>query len=71
MLPEARALAKRLGSQPRMAFAGLKRAINEVHRDEIERAMTAETETIVRLMLDPETRVRVAAFGREERRSNA
>lgn len=71
VVPEARALATKLGAQPKLALAGLKRAINEVHRDEIERAMAAETETIVRLMLDPETRARVAAFGSQDRRSQA
>lgn len=52
VMPEAVNLARRLGDQPQAAFRGLKRALAQVHRDEIERAMSAETEALVSLILD-------------------
>ncbi len=50
---EAEALARRLADQPPAALRGLKQAMTSVHREEIERAMTEETETLVRLLADP------------------
>lgn len=63
LMAEARQLATRLRDQPQAALAGLKRAIAQVHRDEIERAMAAETETLMTaLAADPAERARIAEF---------
>lgn len=51
VMPEALKLARRLGDLPPQSFGGLKRALAQVHRDEIERAMAAETEALVPLVL--------------------
>ncbi len=51
VMPEALTLARRLGDLPRHAFGALKRALAQVHRDEIEQAMAAETEALVPLIL--------------------
>ena len=64
VIPEAIKLADRLGRLPAASFGALKRALGVVHRDEIERAMAAETEALIPLFLDPVTQARVAEFGR-------
>ncbi len=67
VMPESMKLAERLAAQPAAALAGLKRAIGQVHREEIERAMAAETEVLVGLFQDPSLSTRVAAFGDRRR----
>lgn len=64
VMAEAIKLAERLAAQPAAALAGLKRAIAQVHRDEIERAMAAETEALVGLFRDPALPERLAKFGK-------
>jgi enoyl-CoA hydratase/carnithine racemase len=62
VLPEAVAVAERLAGQPAGALAALKLAISNVHRDEIERAMAAETEALVSRFGDPDLEGRLEAF---------
>ncbi|MBL8989795.1 MAG: enoyl-CoA hydratase/isomerase family protein [Gemmatimonadetes bacterium] len=60
LMAEANALADRLAALPPAALRGIKRAITSVHRDELERAMTEETETLVGLLADPAAAERLA-----------
>lgn len=69
VMAESERLARRLMAAPAGALGGLKRALAVVNRDELERAMAAETETLVRLFQDPETRRRAAEFGSRRRPS--
>lgn len=62
LMAEAVQLAARLAAQPRAALAGVKRALALVHRDEIERAIAAESANVASLLSDPETHARIAAF---------
>jgi len=64
LMAETRRIAERLAALPAPAVAGLKRAIAHAHRDEIERALAAEAESVTGLFQDPETRKRVAAFSK-------
>jgi enoyl-CoA hydratase/carnithine racemase len=64
LMTETRRIAERLAALPAAAVAGLKRAIAHAHRDEIERALAAEAESVTGLFQDPETRKRVAAFSK-------
>ena len=62
VMPEAMAIAGRLAAQPAAALQALKRAIAAVHRDEIERAMAAETDALVSLFGDPALKDRLTSF---------
>ena len=59
---EARRLAVKLAGMPAAALGGLKRALGQVHRDEIERALAAEAALVTQLLSDPATRARAAAL---------
>jgi enoyl-CoA hydratase/carnithine racemase len=59
---EARRAALKLATLPAAALGGLKRALGQVHRDEIERALAAEAELVARLVSDPAVRARMAAL---------
>jgi enoyl-CoA hydratase/carnithine racemase len=60
LLDEALALARRIAALPAGPVRDLRRVL--VGRDEIERAMAAETDATVRGFLDPETATRIGAF---------
>lgn len=64
LLDEARTVAERIAALPAGQASDLKRVINRACHLDVEGAMALETDATVRGIRDPETAVRVGAFGR-------
>ncbi|HUI18477.1 MAG TPA: enoyl-CoA hydratase/isomerase family protein, partial [Alphaproteobacteria bacterium] len=56
--------ARRIAALPPKQVSDLKRVINRACHLDLEAALALETEATVRAFLDPETRARVAKFGK-------
>lgn len=54
--------AKHIAKLPGTAVRDLKRVLNEINSDDLERTLTLETEATVRGIIDPETKKRVSTF---------
>ncbi|MEX6726160.1 enoyl-CoA hydratase/isomerase family protein [Sphingosinicellaceae bacterium M-36] len=61
-LEEAMALAGEIAAKPAGVVRALKRAVNLLDRERIEKAMATETASLAACLLDPDVSVRVAAF---------
>ncbi|HXQ66118.1 MAG TPA: enoyl-CoA hydratase/isomerase family protein [Alphaproteobacteria bacterium] len=64
LMAAAQATARRIAALPAAQVSDLKRVLNRACHLDLEGALALETEATVRGFLDPETRARVARFGK-------